>query len=297
MDYQKDLKDFKPLHDFFVGIDSDGCAFDSMEVKQKEFFIPNALKYFDLFAIFKLLRETWEFVNLYSIYRGINRFPAIIKVFDLLTERDEIIEMGYTLPDLSSLKEWVKIETKLGNAALRKYYEEKKDTSLEVVVRWSEAVNRDINEWLHDLPPFHHAVKSMERIAAFADIMVVSQTPEESLEREWLENDLKKYVRWIAGQEHGTKAEHIALAAKGKYLDNKILMIGDALGDMNAAKSNGVLFFPIISGKEDESWKRLMNESLDKFVTGKYEGSYETSLITGFKKSLPETPFWKKKKK
>ena len=25
------LRDFQPKHDFFIGIDSDGCVFDSME--------------------------------------------------------------------------------------------------------------------------------------------------------------------------------------------------------------------------------------------------------------------------
>ena len=52
-------------------------------------------------------------------------------------------------------------------------------------------------------------------------------------------------MRLIAGQEYGTKAEHLALAAKGKYADDHILMIGDAPGDFKAAKSNGVLYFPI----------------------------------------------------
>jgi len=33
-DPQQPLKEFKPQHEFFVGIDSDGCAFDTMEVKQ-----------------------------------------------------------------------------------------------------------------------------------------------------------------------------------------------------------------------------------------------------------------------
>ena len=293
MDYQKELKDLKRSHDFFVGIDSDGCVFDSMEVKQKEFFIPNALKYFDLFAVSKLLRETWEFVNLYSVHRGGNRFISMIKVFELLAERDEIIEMGYNLPDMSSLKEWVSIETRLGNATLRKYCEEKKERSLEVIVRWTEAVNREISEWLHEVPPFRNSLKSLESISTFADIIVVSQTPLEALEREWLENDIKKYVRMIAGQEHGTKAEHITLAAKGKYPDDKILMIGDALGDMNAARSNGVLFYPVIPGKEDISWERLADEGLEKFVAGKFKGKYETSLLAEFKKSLPETPPWK----
>ena len=76
MDYQAELRNLKPDHEFLIGIDSDGCVFDSMEVKQKEFFIPNALKYFNLFPVSKILRETWEFVNLYSVHRGGNRFPC-----------------------------------------------------------------------------------------------------------------------------------------------------------------------------------------------------------------------------
>jgi phosphoglycolate phosphatase-like HAD superfamily hydrolase len=293
MAHQAALRDLQPKHNYFIGIDSDGCVFDSMEVKQKEFFIPAALRYFNLFAVSKVVRETWEFVNLYSSFRGGNRFPAMVKVFELLSEREEIKEAGIKLPDLSTLKEWIKTETKLGNATLRKYYEKTNDKSLETVVRWSETVNREIGEWLHDIPPFHHAKAAMEKIAAMADIIVVSQTPLEALEREWLENDLKRFVRVIAAQEHGTKAEHIALAAKGKYPDNKILMIGDAFGDLSAARKNGVLFYPVIPGNEDRSWERLINEGLDKFLNGTYSGAYEESLIIEFRKCLPDTPPWR----
>ena len=294
MNSQAILKTLKPYHGFFIGIDSDGCVFDSMEVKQKEFFIPNALKYFGLFPISKLLRETWEYVNLYSVHRGGNRFPAMIKVFELLSGRQEIIEMGFELPDLSSLKEWINWETKLGNASLRKYYEENNDKSLEPVVKWSEAVNREIREWLHEIPPFVHAKKTLEKISSIADILVVSQTPTDVLEHEWLENGLRKFVRMIAGQEHGTKSEQIALAAKGKYPDNKILMIGDAKGDLDAAKDNGILFYPVIPGKEDESWEKFLREGLGKFISRTYEGNYEEALLKEFSKSLPDTPPWKK---
>ena len=30
------LREFTPTHDFFIGIDSDGCVFDSMEIKHQE---------------------------------------------------------------------------------------------------------------------------------------------------------------------------------------------------------------------------------------------------------------------
>jgi phosphoglycolate phosphatase-like HAD superfamily hydrolase len=292
MDYQASLKHLKPLQGFFIGVDSDGCVFDSMEVKQKEFFIPNALKYFNLFPISRILRETWEFVNLYSIHRGGNRFTSIIKVFELLAERKEIIEMRSRLPDMSLLKKWVKSESRLSNATLRKFYEENPDALLEIILNWSEAVNREIGGWLHDIPPFPHAERSMEKLSAAADIIVVSQTPLEALEREWLENDLKKYVRTIAAQEHGTKAEHIALAAKDKYPDNKILLIGDAFGDLDAAETNGVLFFPINPGKEDMSWEIFLNEGFARFINGTYRGHYEEMLISEFKKLLPKTPPW-----
>lgn len=292
MDYQDNLRNLRPEKEFFIGIDSDGCVFDSMEVKQKEFFIPNALKYFDLFAISKVLRETWEFVNLYSIYRGGNRFTSIIKVFELLSARKEIRENGYKLPDLSSLKHWVKIETKLGNENLRKYFESNYNPDLEKVVRWTEAVNKDITDWLRNIPPFSQARASLEKISSIADIVIVSQTPLEALDREWREHDLKKYVSAIAGQEHGTKTEHIALAAKGKYADNKILMIGDARGDLDSARNNGILFYPIIPGKEDASWEHFLEEGLGNFTRGIFAGSYENKLLLEFIKSLPEKPPW-----
>ncbi len=37
------LRELTPRHSFFVGIDSDGCAFDTMEIKHKECFIPNII--------------------------------------------------------------------------------------------------------------------------------------------------------------------------------------------------------------------------------------------------------------
>jgi hypothetical protein len=294
MDYHDTLRTLKPGHEFFVGIDSDGCVFDSMEVKQKEFFIPLALRHFNLFPVSRVVRETWEFVNLYSVYRGGNRFPSLVRVFDLLSERKEIAGSDIELPDLSALKEWIKTETKLSNAKLRSFYESTRDMSLEPVLKWSEEVNREIGTWLRRIPPYPYAAKTIETLSGIADIMVVSQTPLEALEREWLENDLKKYAMMIAAQEHGTKTEHISLAAKEKYRDEKILLIGDAYGDLNAAMANGILFYPVIPGDEDNSWREFLENGIQRFTSGTFAGLYQDNRIAEFKKSLPETPHWKK---
>src|SRR5512143_2748137 len=93
-DAAKPLTEMQPKFKFFIGIDSDGCAFDTMEIKHKECFIPNIINYWNLQAVSKFAREAAEFVNLYSKWRGINRFPALVMVFDLLAQRPEVLERG-----------------------------------------------------------------------------------------------------------------------------------------------------------------------------------------------------------
>jgi phosphoglycolate phosphatase-like HAD superfamily hydrolase len=293
MDPHEQLLALKPGKEFFIGIDSDGCAFDTMEIKQKECFCPNFIKYFGMQPVSKYARETWEFVNLYSTNRGCNRFIAVNEVLRLLSDRPEVKSRNFTVPDPASLVAWTKKETKLGNPTLKKYASEIDDHFITRTLEWSLKVNEDIEKMVSGITPFPMVEACLDRISPYADMMVVSQTPYEALKREWEENRIDKYLRMIAGQEHGTKSEHIKYAAKNKYPDDKILMIGDAPGDLKAAKSNGVFFFPINPGKEEESWKRLYEEGLDKFFSGSYKGSYENELIREFEAYLPEHPSWK----
>jgi hypothetical protein len=106
------------------------------------------------------------------------------------------------------------------------------------------------------------------------------------------EHGIDSHVRIIAGQERGTKAEHLKYAAVGKYDADKILMIGDAPGDLKAAQDNGVLFFPIIPGTEEESWDKFRDEGLDRFFAGTFAGDYQKRLLAAFDAALPENPPW-----
>jgi phosphoglycolate phosphatase-like HAD superfamily hydrolase len=286
------LEQLKPEKEFFIGIDSDGCVFDTMEVKHKEFFCPNTVKYFGLFAISKYVRETWDFVNLYSVTRGTNRFPALVRVMDLLAERQEIIELGFKLPDMEPLREWIARETRMGNQVFREFFLSNPHPALKPVLNWTLAVNEDIAKWLRNTPPFPFARKSIERLSTLADAIVVSQTPHEALVREWEEHSIDRYVKAIAGQELGTKTEHITMATRGKYADDRILMIGDAPGDYKAAIGNNALFFPVVPGHENRSWKLFFDEGLDRFIAGTYKGDYQERLLKEFRESLPEKPSW-----
>ena len=122
--------------------------------------------------------------------------------------------------------------------------------------------------------------------------MGLSQTPAEALKREWAEHGIDQFVKAIAGQEMGTKTEHLKYAAAGKYAPEKCLMIGDAPGDFNAARKNNALFFPVVPGHEKESRKRLHDVALDRFFAGQYAGSYEAALVKEFDGCLPAEPNW-----
>ena len=238
-----DLVNLKPRHDSFVGIDSDGCVFPTMEIKQKKCFHTLIISHWKLQAIEKYVREAAEFVNLYSKWRGANRFIALIKSFDLLRKRKEVIQSGIKIPELNSLRKFVESGVPLGDPSLAKAVSESNDPELASVLEWSRAVNADIARTVKNVPPFRWVRESLERITAESDAICVSQTPTEALVREWAEHGLVKYVSVIAGQELGTKSEHIALATKDKYRPERVLMIGDAPGDRKAAESNNCLLY------------------------------------------------------
>jgi phosphoglycolate phosphatase-like HAD superfamily hydrolase len=286
------LKDLKPTKEFFIGIDSDGCVFDSMEIKHKECFTPMLIKHFQLQAVSKYAREVWDFVNLYSKTRGANRFPALSRALNLLRRRPQVIARQVNVPETKALDDWMARETKLSNSTLTKEVKSG-NNSLENVLAWSNAVNAAIEDIVKGVPPFPLFRDSLSQMKANADVIVVSQTPTEALEREWAEHDIAKHVRLIAGQELGTKTEHLQFSAAGKYPSERILMIGDAPGDLQAARSNGALFYPINPGNEEASWKRFYEEALGRFFNRAYAGDYEAQLVKEFDACLPERPSWR----
>jgi phosphoglycolate phosphatase-like HAD superfamily hydrolase len=289
------LLEMEPKYPFFVGIDSDGCAFDTMEIKHKECFCPNIIKHWDLQGVSKYAREAAEFVNLYSAWRGVNRWPALIKVFDLLRERPEVQRRHVRIAEAPHIRAFIAADAfPKSNDGMQAYQEAYPDPELEKALAWSLAVNATIADMVHGIPPFPYVRESLEFLFDKADMIVVSQTPDEALYREWQEHGIDQYVRVIAGQEKGKKSQHIEWAAGGKYDTDHMLMIGDAPGDMRAARANDALFYPINPGHEEESWQRFYEEAVFKFLSLEYAGAYEDKLIGEFLKFMPETPPWEK---
>ena len=203
-------------------------------------------------------------------------------------------KFAVAVPEAEAIRQWVETETKLGNPALKAKVAATNDPELSRALEWREAVNATIADMVHGVPPFPYVRESLAKLLPVADVVVVSATPGEALRREWVEHGIDRFVRVIAGQEMGTKTEHLAFAAKGKYAAQRTLMIGDAPSDRKAGRANDTLFFPIVPGREDASWKRFYEEALERFLAGTYAGSYEAELIDEFEASLPEVPPWKK---
>jgi phosphoglycolate phosphatase-like HAD superfamily hydrolase len=298
IDPARPLKEFRPKHKFFVGIDSDGCAFDTMGIKHRECFCPWLVAYFGLQPVAQAARECKDFADLFSRTRGANRHKTAKRIItELLPEHPMTRARGFKVPQYPHYFAWIDDpKSLLSNDGLKQAIGQATDPEakkeLQLALAWSERVNWAIEEIVKGMPPFPHVRRSLEKIQPLADIIVVSATPGEALIREWEEHDIAKYVEIIAGQEMGTKTQHLNYAAKGKYGKNHVLMIGDAPGDMKAARANDALFYPVNPGNEIESWKRFGDEAFDKFVNGEYAGQYEEKLIAEFDSYLPELPPW-----
>lgn len=292
MDSALKLKEMKKEKEFLVCVDSDGCALNTMEYKHKEIFGPKMIKIWKLESIAEEVIQEWNYVNLYSQWRGINRFLALVKVFELLKDNKTILNKKFELPDIKFLCEWTKRSDKLSNVLLEARIKEHSDVTLEKAIIWSKLVNEEISKSKVDCLPFESVHKSLEKAQKYADVVVISSANAEALKKEWNEHGIASFVKVLAGQEMGTKTSCIGYVKNKKYDNLHVLMVGDAPGDLKAAKDNRVLYYPIIPGKEEVSWQKFYNEAFDKFVNGNYKGEYQEQLIGEFNDVLHSNLPW-----
>ena len=129
-------------------------------------------------------------------------------------------------------------------------------------MEWSNAVNKAISELHNEDKPFPNVKEGLEIISTVADVAIVSSANGGAVMEEWTRHDLAPSVKVMLGQEAGTKAACIAGLKENNFSDDNVLMVGDAPGDLDAAVKNGVLYYPILVGKEDFSWNSLSTEAL-----------------------------------
>ena len=264
------------MKDYLVCIDSDGCAIDSMEIKHRRCFGPYIVEVWHLEQWKESILNRWNTMNLYSMTRGINRFLGLEKMLS------EIDEHFCEIDGIKEYTHWCENTVMYSNDAIK---EEIKNGASEIfhkVLEWSEMVNRGVEEIYTKIKPFDGVKNILEFMHKQADIAVVSSANPKAVQDEWTRFGLMEHVDYVMAQDAGKKTDCINQLLNKGYETKCVLMLGDAIGDLKAAQENGVAFYPILAGKECESWKSLEKKYFNDFIDGNFTINIQKYLENQF---------------
>lgn len=274
------LTEFTRKREFLVCMDSDGCVMDTVRIKHCNVFCPELIRVFALEEHADFITDTWEEINLRGITRGISRFESVVLVFERLKNR------GIDLPGGDEIAAWVSTASELSTASLQQEILRTGSLALRKLQEWNSACNRRIQTLEPTFEPFPGVEVSLRQLHAIADVAVVSAANESAIASEWNRYGLARHADVIFGQEVGSKANSIAAMLGCGYESRKVMMVGDAMGDAQAAAANGVMFVPILPGREAESWHRLQEEALPKLLHGTFSAEYQNQLLAALRSAL-----------
>ena len=256
-------------HDFLVCVDSDGCVMDTMNCKHFYCFGPCMVEEWELGAWTDAILERWNVINLFSMTRGINRFKA------LAIALGEIHDRYKPIAGIDALQHWAETAPALSNDALAKAAEAAKNPAekqvLSKALSWSMAVNAAIVNLDDSLKiPYEGAKEGLSAAHSFADVAMVSSANRDAVEEEWGKFGLLDHTDIVLAQDVGSKAACIRDMLKFGYDPDKVIMIGDAPGDLDAAEKNGIHFYPILVNRERESWEEAVAAAFRSLRQGSY---------------------------
>lgn len=275
------LSTFHKTKEFLVCVDSDGCAMDTMDIKHITCFGPCMVTEWGLQAWQEPILARWNEINLYSLTRGINRFKGLALA---LAE----IHTRYTpISGIDTLTQWAEHSPELSNDALARVIAQGGDPIFQKALCWSRAVN----ERIHALPeeeikPYAGVREALAFAHQRADIAIVSSANREAVLAEWERHGLLEHTDVVLTQNDGSKAHCIHALLRHGYDPVRVLMCGDAPGDLQAAQKNGVLYYPILVRREAESWQEFMTEGFERLLSGTYAGTYQQEKETQFIQNL-----------
>lgn len=280
----KSIKNFRKQKDHLVCFDSDGCVMNTMEIKHTLCFAPCMIHEWNLSHLSEEIISRWKEINLYTVTRGINRYRGLALVLS------EIDRKYGQIKGIGRLNDWVSSSSELSDKALEKEIDLHPDEMIfHKALAWSNAVNKAIDRLPDDKKlPFPLSREALELAHRYADVAVVSAANPDAITEEWERQGFLGYVDVILSQNDGKKPICINNLLDKGYEKSKVLMCGDAEGDLLAAEENGVWFYPILAGREDESFREFMSQGLERLLSGSYGGEYQDRKIKEFYKNLGE---------
>ena len=275
---------FVRKHDFLVCVDSDGCVMDTMNCKHFHCFGPCMVTEWGLEEWKEELLDRWNAINLFSMTRGINRFKGLAMALG------EIHEKYTPITGIAALQHWADTAPALSNDGVMKAMEAATDADAKLVfekaLAWSKAVNAAIVDLDENLKvPYNGAKEGLAAAHAFADVSMVSSANRDAVEEEWGKFGLLEHTDIVLAQDIGSKAACIAEMLKFGYDPKKVVMIGDAPGDCDAAEKNGVHYYPILVNHEKESWDEAIAVAFNMLQDGEYD-AYGAEMRKKFLQNL-----------
>ena len=262
---------FLKKHDYLVCVDSDGCVMDTMNCKHFHCFGPCMVAEWGLEEWKEEILERWNVINLFSMTRGINRFKGLAMALK------EIDGKYKPITGVDALVHWADTAPALSNDGAAKAAAEAADEDARLVLtkalNWSKAVNAAIVDLDESLKvPYDGAKEGLAAAHAFADVAMVSSANRDAVEEEWGKFGLLEHTDIVLAQDVGSKAACIKEMLKFGYDPAKVVMVGDAPGDCDAAEKNGVHYYPILVNHEKESWDEAIAVAFGKLQSGDYAG-------------------------
>ena len=260
---------FVRKHDYLVCVDSDGCVMDTMNCKHFHCFGPCMVEEWELGQWKDEILERWNVINLFSMTRGINRFKGLAMALS------EIDKKYKPITGIAALRQWADTAPALSNDGVAKAAAEAADADAKLIfekaLNWSKAVNASIVKLPEELKvPYEGAKEGLAAAHAFANVAMVSSANRDAVEEEWGKFGLLEHTDIVLAQDIGSKAACIAQMLKFGYDLNKVVMVGDAPGDCDAAEKNGVHYYPILVNHEKESWEEAITVGFSKLQSGEY---------------------------
>ena len=260
---------FERKHDYLVCVDSDGCVMDTMNCKHFHCFGPCMVTEWGLEEWKDDILNRWNVINLFSMTRGINRFKGLAMALG------EINEKYVPISGIRYLQQWADTAPALSNDAVAKAAEDAENEEAKSVflkaLSWSKAVNAAIVKLPDELKvPYNGAKEGLAAAHQFADVAMVSSANRDAVEEEWGKFGLLEHTDIVLAQDIGSKAACISEMLKFGYEPSKVVMIGDAPGDCDAAEKNGVHYFPILVNHEKASWDEAIAVAYNKLQSGEY---------------------------
>lgn len=234
-----------------VLVESEGAVFDSLAFRHEHGYLPAFIGRFAWGADPSLCARIWRKVALHSRLRGEDPEVLLPVALRLLNSKVPSVRRAAVARSLE-------VRASASGAA-GDMWVEGEDPAWRLARDWlamAEGLLRDAGQ----AAAFGAAREFLSRLASESprsDVLVYSRLPEALALHRWEMAGMGRCFGRIAGRERGDMTEYLRSALDSGYDVRPMLVIGSCRASWLAAQASGARFYPIIPGREEESWNAL----------------------------------------